>query len=788
MDLFRGSLVSNTIEARFRLWGAAMLALVLAFAVLVLPRLHAETSIFALLPADQRDAGAEQALNAYTDQLSRNSLFLVGAADFDTARRAAQAFADALQASGQFAQVRLSLDRLLAAGARADLPWRGYLLAARQREWLEQGQIERLHAEAQRAFYTPAGFMRPFNASEDPLGLLSAFVTSQRPPAGKARLRQDVLAVDAAGGAYVMLVAQTAASAFSVATEEAAGRAIAQARGAAARAGATEVVGSGVIQHAAAAVAQSKREMSLFSGLSLAGTVLLVLLMFRSPRPLLLTVLAMALGGIAGLSACWWVFGQVHLVTLVFGSSLIGCSVDYAIFFFADRFRDPAGWRPELAPAYVTPGIALGYMTTALSYGAMLLAPFPGLRQIALFSSVGLGVSCGCVLFLLPRLARSWPLPPQALPLRLCQRLAALPRLTSPRLRLALAALAAVVVAGGLSRLQFLDDVRALQSSPPPLLHQELRVRELLGQAADRRFLLVRGDSAEQVLQREEDLRRRLAPLLADGRLGQLLAVSSALPSLRTQQSDHALLARTVYAPDGLLPRFLRELGYDQAAIGRQLAAFDGSGPLRPEEFFAGAASEPYRPLWLGQVGGGWASAVTLFDLRDPAALAQAVAGLPGVRLIDKIADISDVLQRYRRIALLLILAVYAVIGLLMSRRYGFAGAAALVLSPAGGGLVATALLAWAGVPLNLFHVLALLLVLGMGADYAIFLREARGDEGPAMLAVVLAMLTAALSFGLLSFSSTPFIRAIGQVQALGIFIALLLALALRPPRAAAHA
>jgi len=776
------------VEGRFRLWSAAMLLLALLFGVLVLPKLRAETSIFALLPADQRDAGAEQALNAYTDQLSRNSLFLVGATDFDAARRAAQAFADTLQASGQFAQVRLSLDRLLAEGARADLPWRGYLLAARQREWLEQGQAERLHAEAQRALYTPAGFMRPFNAAEDPLGLLSAFVTSQRPPSGQARLQQDVLAVNAdKGSVYVMLVAQTAASAFSVATEEAAGKAIAQARAAAAQAGATEVVGSGVIQHAAAAVAQSKREMSLFSGLSLAGTVLLVLLMFRSPRPLLLTVLAMVLGGIAGLSACWLVFGQVHLVTLVFGSSLIGCSVDYAIFFFADRFRDPAGWRPELAPAYVTPGIALGYLTTALSYGAMLLAPFPGLRQIALFSSVGLGVSCGCVLFLLPRLARSWPLPQQALPLRLCRRLDRLPRLSSPRLRLALAALGLVLIAGGLSRLQFLDDVRALQSSPPELLHQELRVRELLGQAADRRFLLVRGDSPEQVLQREEALRQRLAPLLADGRLGNLLAVSAALPSLQTQQADHALLARTVYAPDGLLPRFLRELGYDEGAITRQLAAFNGGGPLRPEAFFAGAAAEPYRPLWLGQVGGGWASAVTLFDLRDPAALTQAVADLPGVRLIDKIADISEILQRYRRIALLLTLGVYVVIGLLLSRRYGFAGAASLLLPAVGGGLLAAALLAWAGVPLNLFHVLALLLVLGMGSDYAIFLREARGGEGPAMLAVVLAMLTAALSFGLLAFSSTPFIRAIGQVQALGISIALLLALALRPPRAAAR-
>lgn len=776
----------RTVEGRFRLWGAAMLALVLAFGVLVLPKLRAETSIFALLPADQRDPGAEQALNAYTDQLSRNSLFLVGVADFSTARQAAQAFADALQASGQFAQVRLSLDRMLADAARADLPWRGYLLTARHREWLEQGQGQRLYAEAQRALYTPAGFMRPFNAAEDPLGLLSAFVTGQRPPSGRARLQQDVLAVATDDGrSYVMVVAQTAASAFSVATEEAAGKAIADARIAAAQAGASEVIGSGVIQHAAAAVAKSKREMSLFGGLSLAGTVLLVLLMFRSPRPLLLTVLAMALGGIAGLSACWRVFGQVHLVTLVFGSSLIGCSVDYAIFFFADRFRDPAGWRPELAPGYVTPGIALGYMTTALAYGAMLLAPFPGLRQIALFSSVGLGVSCGSVLFLLPRLAKSWPLPDQALPLRLTRRLAALPRLASPRLRWILAALAVAVIAGGLPRLQFLDDVRALQTSPPELLHQELRMRELLGQSADRRFLLVRGDSPEQVLQREEALRQRLAPLLADGRLGNLLAVSAALPSLQTQQADHALLARTVYAADGVLPRFLHELGYGEDAIGKQLAAFEGQGPLRPEAFFAGAAAEPYRPLWLGQVGGGYASAVTLFDLHDPAALAQAVTGLPGVRLIDKIADISEILQRYRRIALLLTLGVYAVIGLLMSRRYGFAGALSLVLPALGGGLLAMAALAWAGVPVNLFHVLALLLVLGMGSDYAIFLREARGAEGPAMLAVVLAMLTAALSFGLLAFSSTPFIRAIGQVQALGIFIALLLALALRPRRAA---
>jgi len=788
-----GPAMLRTVDGRFRLWGAAMLLLALVFAIVVAPRLRVETSIFALLPADERDAGAEQAVRVYTDQLARNSVFLVGAGDFAAARRAAGAFADTLRGSGQFSQVRLQVDQALAEAARADLPYRDYLLAARHREWLEQGQLQRLHDEAQRALYTPAGFMRPFNAAEDPLGLLSAFVTEQRPPTGRARLQEDVLALSGQNPSgretnYVLVVAQAGNSAFSVATEEAAGQAIAAARtaAAAAGAGATDIVGSGVIQHAAAAVASGKREMSLFSGISLAGTVLLMLLAFRSLRPLLLTALAMAFGAIAGLTACQWIFGQVHLVTLVFGSSLIGTSVDYAIFFFADRFRQPGDWQPAQAPDFVTPGIALGYLTTALSYLALLLAPFPGLRQIATFSAVGLGVACGCVLFLLPRLARNWPVPRRALVLRLIDRLAALPRIGSPRARLLLAAAGLLFIGGGLLRLDFLDDVRALQSSPPPLIRQEVRMRELLGQSADRRFFLVRGDSPEQVLQREEALRARLAPLLADHRLGNLLAVSEALPSLQLQAANHALLAQQVYGSDGLLPHLLRELGYGEDVIARQLASFAaGSAPLQPQTFFASAASEPYRPLWLGDVAGGSASAVTLFDVNDADAVAQAAAGLPGVRLIDKLADISEVLSRYRRIATLLIVAVYLVTGLLMSRRYGYRGAAAMLLPAFGGGALALALLAWAGVPINLFHVLALLLVMGMGSDYTIFLRESRSAEAPALLAVVLATLTAVLSFGLLGFSSTPFLRAIGLVQALGVSFAVILALLLRPARGA---
>jgi len=81
--------------------------------------------------------------------------------------------------------------------------------------------------------------------------------------------------------------------------------------------------------------------------------------------------------------------------------------------------------------------------------------------------------------------------------------------------------------------------------------------------------------------------------------------------------------------------------------------------------------------------------------------------------------------------------------------------------------------------PLNLFHVLSLLLVLGLGVDYAIILREGRSRQ--AVLAVFLSMTTTLISFGLLGFSSVPFVRSIGITVAFGVAYTFLIALAAKP-------
>jgi hypothetical protein len=70
-------------------------------------------------------------------------------------------------------------------------------------------------------------------------------------------------------------------------------------------------------------------------------------------------------------------------------------------------------------------------------------------------------------------------------------------------------------------------------------------------------------------------------------------------------------------------------------------------------------------------------------------------------------------------------------------------------------------------VPLQLFSVLALALLLGVGVDYGIFLLEHPGD-GVSWTAIVLGAASTLLAFGLLALSSTPALHAFGMTMLSG--------------------
>ena len=93
---------------------------------------------------------------------------------------------------------------------------------------------------------------------------------------------------------------------------------------------------------------------------------------------------------------------------------------------------------------------------------------------------------------------------------------------------------------------------------------------------------------------------------------------------------------------------------------------------------------------------------------------------------------------------------------------------------------IALAAFGYAGVPLTLFNWLALMLVLGVGVNYAVFLREGCAREGADLGAVwtgvALSAATTLLSFGLLAMSAMPVLKNFGATLALGIAVSVLLA------------
>ena len=114
---------------------------------------------------------------------------------------------------------------------------------------------------------------------------------------------------------------------------------------------------------------------------------------YRSPRALVLGLLPVASGLLAATAAVALAFGFIHAVTLGFGATLIGESVDYAIYLLTQSTR---GESPSNALARIWPTLRLGALASIVGFTIMLFSSFVGFTQLGLFSIVGL-VSAACV-------------------------------------------------------------------------------------------------------------------------------------------------------------------------------------------------------------------------------------------------------------------------------------------------------------------------------------------------------------------------------------------------------
>ncbi|MET0335063.1 MAG: MMPL family transporter, partial [Rhizobacter sp.] len=153
--------------------------------------------------------------------------------------------------------------------------------------------------------------------------------------------------------------------------------------------------GSGSFAVASRAMIKHEVErLAILGGIAIIG--ILLVSFGGSLKTLAIAVLPVACGVLAGIAAVSLAFGNVHGITLGFGTTLIGEAVDYAIYYLIQARSKAGAPKGDGARQWITdswPTVRLGLWTSMCGFAALLFSGFPGLAQLGLFSVAGLAAA-----------------------------------------------------------------------------------------------------------------------------------------------------------------------------------------------------------------------------------------------------------------------------------------------------------------------------------------------------------------------------------------------------------
>jgi predicted exporter len=762
------------------------LATLAALAAWAVTHVELSTDISRFMPTESSVELASLASRLSDSELTRTMILTIGGDDVRAAVAAAHALAERLSGAPEIESVRSGVDPAqLEETYRLYFPRRhAFLSEDPEREIPALAEPDALRARARAvrdSLALPTAALTKNLATTDPLGAferLIARLRSQRPP------------LDMVDGGFVtpdhghaVLFLTTKHSAFD---SEPQAHLLAQidttfAEIAAASAVPLALEKSGANRFAVAAEAGIRRDVHWIVAVSSLGVAVVFLAFLRSLRFFLLTVLPAVSGIVFGTVVTRLVFGRIDGVTMAFGASLIGVAIDYSIHVLDHHTLDP-GTDIRTLVRRLRASIAVGGLTTMASFVGLALTSFPGFREIGFFSTVGIGASLFVTLFILPAFLSGAPADRRAPPLaahlagRLGDGVRWLAR--SPRVLAGAGLVCLAVTLALLPRVRFDDDLTHLMSLDPALRAEEERVRARVAREDAGRVIFALGADVDEAVARNDAVAERLAAAHAAGEIGEFRSLHALLWSRDLQQRNLDAIAAILDLADRVETAFAAE-GFRREALAPFRAALaEPVAPLDAAALRASPLRDLITPLLLDL--GDRAAAVTyLRGESEPARLEALLAGLDHVHVFDQKTFVNAIYREFRITTIrqlgvgsglvVLVLALYY-------RRLRPALAAFLPSLLVGG--VTAALFAIVDAPMNLLHVTSLVMVMGMGVDYGVFIVDSARDRAEldgTLFSLFLSCLTTVFVFGTLAISQHTALRAMGATTGLGISIAFVL-------------
>ena len=701
-----------------------------------------DTSFFSLFPE-------YSALSEVESKISHNTsssvyIFAEGE-DFNKAKQGAEVFCDAFRGTDIFRVLTLyqnpgSLEEL-----KAYLFEHRYQLMDEETvASLEAGNSDQLSKYALSQVYSPFSFADLSQLDKDPFLLTERSLRKYASQGiGNMFMKEGVLAAESGGKWYVMIRGAVTEEALSFSKKNGIGKVYERIKVLEHDNPGVSYICSGVPFHSYESSSKAMREISWITCISLTLVAAVILFAFRSLFPMLISLANIAVSLLFGLSVALIFYGRINALALVFGTTLIGVSIDYSIHYFVNREN-------------IFRSLTVNCISTEVSWCLLMLAPFPLLRQIALFSAAGLLCSYLIVRLLYPVLRRS----------DLCSADISQSCPGGHLIRAAgILILAICLIAPAVSGIRIKNNIRGMYTMSGQLLEWEKKAASVLNLGNSGEYFIVSGRGPQELLAQEEQLTAALEEEKKAGTLGGYTAITTYVPSMARQ-------ARSYKAAELLLQRSqtqLKALGFGSAAAGQLEQDYrKNAGRIVTLKDVPSFMKENIDTLYLGKIGDAYYSVVFPLQVKESGALKNLADG-EHVFFMSKINDIEKELDHLTKIALCFIFASYLLVFPILFVVYR-KKALKIALVPVAVILGSLAFVSEVGGGVDLFACSGIVLIFGLGLDYLVY-----GLEKKTGKATLLSFITTEISFGALALSSFVPAHVFGLTVCVGLAIAYIL-------------
>ena len=481
---------------------------------------------------------------------------------------------------------------------------------------------------------------------------------------------------------------------------------------------------SGIPLHTAIMVQKSQIQLSILSLLASLMAVLFSYLLFRKMFTLLTVVASLSTGFLCGTIALFLCFNTPHILTFVFGTTLIGLGIDYSFHFLTGAtLKNQRQIRINMRNSF---------FTTLLCFLPLMFSQISLLQQISVFTIVGLTtIYIGLHLFVPKQIKLSIK------PLKIRTNL-------SKKTKIIILSLLGIAIIGTLPCVKLENNMNQLYRADSETITQDAFVQKL-NNSQQSAVLMVRGESIQEVLETEESVK-------TSGY--KFFSLSDVIPSIQ-KQTENQELVRNLYKSQSKYLKQKLEL--------RNLPVFVETPYLTPENIESEFLNN-------------WFKKLVIDDGNYVYSLAQVPQDIQIVNDNAKIVSVSQMLTQqiekysHETYRLLTICAVCLLI--LLSIFYKKRAIIYLIPSILAI-LLSVCILTWFGQPITFFHMLSFFIVTGLGLDYTIFNIDADNDKE--IRPVLFSFMTSFVGFGLLAFTSFFLIKSMGITLGLGLGLSYLI-------------